>query len=322
MIRVSPNHRRQAFTLIELVVVIAIIGMLIALLLPAIQAARESARRTQCGSNLRQIGLAMDNFESGHRHFPAGYQATMPYVDGEGDTSPGWGWSAAILPLIEENAVFKRINFSLPIEDSSNSSAIRSSIPLFRCPSDVMPDVAFPVSDAIGNPLATAAPSGYVALCGGDESNVAAKSGAGICFRNSQIGLSQISDGASKTILAGERAWCITNGVWAGAINKAVCRRGDQNPCPGAKTGSGPAPTLVLVHSHLNNALTDTDGGLDDPSSRHSDGSNFVFADGSIHFIQSVPGDLPNGSYTPDSLVFQDMGTRAGGEPIPAEWLR
>src|SRR5947209_749728 len=113
MIHVFLSRRHNAFTLIELLVVIAIISMLIARLLPAIQAARESARRSQCASNLRQIGLAMDNFESGHRHFPAGYQATMPYVDGESDTSPGWGWSAAILPLIEESAVFKRISFSL-----------------------------------------------------------------------------------------------------------------------------------------------------------------------------------------------------------------
>src|SRR5947209_10502853 len=99
MVHASQNAWRKAFTLVELLVVIAIIGILIGLLLPAIQAARESARRSQCGNNVRQIGLAMRNFESDHRHFPAGYQATMPYVDGASDTSPGWGWSAAILPL-------------------------------------------------------------------------------------------------------------------------------------------------------------------------------------------------------------------------------
>jgi prepilin-type N-terminal cleavage/methylation domain-containing protein/prepilin-type processing-associated H-X9-DG protein len=317
-----PHATRKAFSLVELLVVIAIIGLLIALLLPAIQTAREAARRTQCTNNLRQIGLALENFESGRRHFPAGYQATMPFSDGATDTSPGWGWSAAILPLVEEAAIFKRINFGSPVEDPSNSSAVRSFIPLFRCPTDAFSDAAFTVMDDFGNPLTTAAPSSYVAFCGGDESNVAAQTGAGISFRNSQIKTNQITDGTSKTILASERAWCVTNGIWAGAINKAVCRRGDQNPCPGAKSGSGPAPTLVIVHSHLNNAVSDTDGGLDDPSSCHPDGSNFVYADGSVHFLPSVIGDNADGSYTPDSLVFQALGTRAGGEPIPAEWLR
>jgi prepilin-type N-terminal cleavage/methylation domain-containing protein/prepilin-type processing-associated H-X9-DG protein len=313
---------RKAFTLVELLVVIAIIGLLIALLLPAIQTAREAARRTQCTNNLRQFGLALQNFESGRRHYPAGYHATMPYSDGATDTSPGWGWGATILPLVEEAAVFKRINFGLPVEDPSNSPAVRSLIPLFRCPTDLMPDSPFSVTDSFGSPSATAAPSSYAASCGGDESDVEALTGAGIFFRNSQVKASQIRDGTSKTILAGERGWCVTNGIWAGAINKSVCLRGELNPCPGAKSGSGPAPTLVLAHSHLNNATSDTDGGLDDFSSRHPDGSNFVFADGSVHFLPSVIGDNADGSYTPDSLIFQAMGTRAGGEPIPAEWLR
>jgi prepilin-type N-terminal cleavage/methylation domain-containing protein/prepilin-type processing-associated H-X9-DG protein len=317
-----PDSRRKAFTLVELLVVIAIIGTLIALLIPAIQAAREAARRSQCSNNLRQIGLAMHNYENGRRHYPAAYLATLPYNDGATDTSPGWSWAAAILPQLEEVAIFKRINFNLPVEDPANSAAVRSMIPLFRCPTDILPDAPFTISDDFGNPLATAAPSSYVAICGGDESGVEDRTGTGLCFRNSQVKTSQITDGTSKTILAAERAWCVTNGIWAGAVNKGVCRRGDQNPNPGNKNGTGPAPTFVVVHTHLNNATSDTDGGLDDPSSRHADGSNFVFADGSIHFLPDVPGDNADGSYTPDSLVFQAMGTRAGGESIPAEWLR
>jgi prepilin-type N-terminal cleavage/methylation domain-containing protein/prepilin-type processing-associated H-X9-DG protein len=317
-----PQQTRKAFTLIELLVVIAIIGLLIAMLLPAIQAAREMARRSQCTNNLRQIGLALHNFESGRRHFPAGYQASMPYADGAADTSPGWGWATAILPLIEENAVFKRINLTLPVGDSGSSPAVRSIIPLFRCPTDIIPDAAFAMNDDLGNTVALAAPSSYAACCGGDESDTAAETGAGTFFRNSQIKTAQITDGTSKTILVGERSWSNSNGIWAGAIASAVCHRGALNPCPGSSAASYPAATLVLAHSHLNNALTDTDGGLDDFSSRHSDGSNFVLADGSVRFLQSVPGDNANGSYTPDSLVFQALGTRAGGEAIPAEWLK
>jgi prepilin-type N-terminal cleavage/methylation domain-containing protein/prepilin-type processing-associated H-X9-DG protein len=314
--------RRQAFTLVELLVVIAIIGTLITLLLPAVQAVRESARKTHCANNLRQIGLAMQDFQSGKRNFPAGYRATMPYSDGATDTSPGWGWAAAILPFIEENGAFKRINFSAPVENPSNAAAIGSLIPLYRCPSDFAPQSAFAVPDDFGNPVATAAPSSYAACCGGDESNMTAQTCVGIFFRNSQTTIAQITDGTSNTILVGEKAWANANGTWAGAIANAVCKRGEQNPCPGSGAASYPAATLVLAHSHLNNATSDTDGGLDDFSSRHPDGSNFVFADGSIHFLQSVPGDLADGEYAPDSLIFQALGTRAGGEPIPADWLR
>jgi prepilin-type processing-associated H-X9-DG protein len=87
-----------------------------------------------------------------------------------------------------------------------------------------------------------------------------------------------------------------------------VCLRGRFNPCPGNGAGSYPAATLVLAHIHLNNATTDTDGGLDDFSSRHFGGSNFVFADCSVRFIRSVPGD------SRDSLDFQALGTRARGD--------
>jgi prepilin-type processing-associated H-X9-DG protein len=71
----------------------------------------------------------------------------------------------------------------------------------------------------------------------------------------------------------------------------------------------------------LNNATSDTDGGLDDFSSRHPDGSNFVFADGSVHFVRSVPGDTADGDFTPDGFVFQALGTKSGAELIPADWL-
>ena len=316
---VAPVH---GFTLIELLVVITIIGVLIGMLLPAIQAAREAARNTQCDNNLRQIGLAPQNFHSGRRRFPAGYQATMPYVDGAADTSPGWGWGTAILPFVEESSAFKRINLTTPIEDADNAVAIRALIPIYRCPSDLAPQTAFAVPDDFGNPVATATPSSYAACCGGDESGTTDQSGTGIFYRNSRTSISQILDGTSKTILVGERAWANANGIWAGAVSNAVCKRGAQNPCPGSGAASYPAATLVLAHSHLNNATSDTDGGLDDFSSRHSDGSNFVFADGSVHFLRTIPGDTPEGHYTPDSLVFQALGTRAGKEPIPADWIQ
>jgi prepilin-type processing-associated H-X9-DG protein len=142
--------------------------------------------------------------------------------------------------------------------------------------------------------------------------------GLGVFYRNSRTRLTDVTDGTSNTLMVGERSWGNANGIWAGAVSGGVCKRGQQNPCPGGGAGSYPAPVLVQAHSHLNNATTDTDGGLDDFSSRHTGGSNFVFADGSVRFIRSVSGDNADGSYTRDGLTFQAMGTRANGEVVPA----
>src|SRR3954449_12018467 len=94
--------KKRGFTLVELLVVIAIIGILVALLLPAIQAAREAARRSQCKNNLKQIGLALHNYESARGAFPPGFVSRATTVNGPG-LGPGWGWAAHILPQLEES---------------------------------------------------------------------------------------------------------------------------------------------------------------------------------------------------------------------------
>ncbi len=105
--------RRTAFTLVELLVVIAIIGLLVALLLPAVQAAREAARRTQCCNNLKQMGLGVLNYHDIMRCFPPGYCASVAYVDGENDTKAGWGWAAFILSYLEQDAAENENQFQL-----------------------------------------------------------------------------------------------------------------------------------------------------------------------------------------------------------------
>jgi len=307
---------RRAFTLIELLVVIAIVSILMALLVPAVQNVRAAAAKTQCAINLKQMGLALHHYHDSEKVFPPGYIASGPYVDGSSDTAPGWGWGAFILPYLEQKPLYEQLNFRAPVE---SSLAIKAVLSVYICPADFTPRGEFPVPDAFGNTLAFAGPSSYAACVGGDESETTASVGQGIFYRNSRTRLTDITDGASNTIIIGERAWGHANGTWAGVIANAVCLRGKHNPNPGNQATYGPAPDLVLAHSHLNNALTDTDGGLDDFSSFHAGGSNFLLADGTVRFLPNIPSDNPDGSFTPAGIIFQGLGTRARGEVL-GEW--
>jgi prepilin-type N-terminal cleavage/methylation domain-containing protein/prepilin-type processing-associated H-X9-DG protein len=311
---------RIGFTLIELLVAIAIVAILIALLVPAIQKVREAAARQYCQNNLKQIGLACHNYHDAQKKFPPGYTAAGLYRDGSSDTSPGWGWAAMLLPFLEQDNLARKINCQIAVEDPRNAMAVRTLLGGFLCPSDLMPEDAFAVPDAFGKTLALAAPTSYAACVGGDESDTAGETGSGIFYRNSATRFADILDGTSNTVMIGERAWANANGIWAGAINNAVILRGKQNPCPGSGASFYPAGVLVQAHGHLNSATTDTDGGLDDFSSLHSAGSNFVFADGSVRFLRSIPGDMPGGDYSPQSLILQALCTRAGGEVVPADY--
>lgn len=304
---------RRAFTLIELLVVIAIIAMLIGLLLPAVQKVREAAARAQCTNNLKQIGLALHSYQDANQGLPPGYLANVPYSDGSKDTAPGWSWAAFILPYLEQDNLGRQLNFALPVE---NAPAIQTMLKVYLCPSDPTPNSPFAVMDGFGTPRAKAAPCSYAACAGGDESETDGPSGRGVFYRNSHTRLTDITDGTSQTILVGDRAWSNAQGIWAGVIAGGVIRRGPLNRNPGNQAASGPAADLVLNHSHLNNPIGDADGGLDDFSSRHTGGSNVLFADGSVHFLRSIPSDNADGSYTADSLAFQALGTRSGGEVV------
>ncbi|HVA46837.1 MAG TPA: DUF1559 domain-containing protein [Pirellulales bacterium] len=319
-------RRRSAFTLVELLVVIAIVGILVALLLPAVQAARESARRTQCVNNLKQIGIACQNYHDATCHLPPGYCAAGAYVDGATDTTPGWGWQAFLLPYMDQRALYEAVNFNLAIENPANARAAQTWIAPYICPSDLPPPPQSPyaVPDANGNVVGPAAPSSYAACVGSDESDVFAPTGNGIFYRNSGMRFAEIVDGTTFTILVGEKAWAKQSTIWAGAMNRGVLVRGKLNNCQPEVPGMYyPAAALVLSHAHLNNAEIDGDGsaGMDDFSSMHPAGSNFVFADGSVHFIQSISMDGPNG-YTGEDLIFQRLGTRTDGLTVPGDFLK
>ncbi|NCY02403.1 MAG: DUF1559 domain-containing protein, partial [Planctomycetia bacterium] len=143
MSRTSPPRRRHAFTLVELLVVVAIIGTLVALLLPAVQSAREAARATACKNNVHQLGVALHHHHDHTRRLPAGWRGVSQGHDPPlpGDDVPGWGWAAELLPQLEADAVHRSIDFSRPIYDPANATGNRGAretiMPALLCASDV-----------------------------------------------------------------------------------------------------------------------------------------------------------------------------------------
>lgn len=159
--RLAFKARNKAFTLVELLVVIAIIGILVALLLPAVQAAREAARRSECTNKLKQLGLAMHNHHDTLRQLPAGY-TSQPTSDGSvpsgvlidsstWDAAPGWGWGARLMPFIEEGNLFDQVDFDQPIWDPNHQLAIQQTVSSFLCPSSSGGDEPFFVLDESAN---------------------------------------------------------------------------------------------------------------------------------------------------------------------------
>ena len=154
---------RRGFTLIELLVVIAIIATLIALLLPAVQQAREAARRSQCKNNLKQLGLALHNYHDTHSCFPAGYYS-YGTSDGSGpgwaeidantwDAAPGWSWSMMLLPYLDQANIYNALDVNRPCWNLANAGTVQTKLPVFLCPTSSGGDEPFLVRDGAGSPL-------------------------------------------------------------------------------------------------------------------------------------------------------------------------
>ena len=231
---------RRGFTLIELLVVIAIIAVLIALLLPAVQQAREAARRTQCKNNLKQLGLAFHNYHDTFNTFPPGhvsdFPAVTPFVSPGNLTSSEvgcWTWGTFLLPALEQTNLYNVLSPGAQKPQNAAATAaglaaLQTPLPAFRCPSDIGPalntfDNTTSGNEMVGtnysrfitdgtNKLATAT-SNYVAVANAGDSTTPAINPyqygppLGIAFQNSKVGINTITDGTSNTLCVGERAW-------------------------------------------------------------------------------------------------------------------
>ncbi len=307
--RRSVEHRnRWAFSLIELLVVIGIIGLLVALLLPAIQAARESARRSQCANNLRQIGVALQTYEGSNRSLPSGY--ISEFTSNGTDTGPGWGWAALLLNNLEENSLRGQLQLDRPIEDPANAENRVRLVTVYLCPSDgVVPAwTALKATDPTPqNKICDVASANYVGVFGDTEPGI---DGSGLFFRNSHVRFREISDGTSHTIAVGERSHLLGEATWVGSVTGAVLA-----PGLGDNDGVGVfeiehGSSMVLGHAGEGKGPGDPTGDVNMFYSQHPNGVNFVFADAHVAFLTT---DL-------DPKIFKAMTTRAGGETITDQY--
>ncbi|SIO46192.1 prepilin-type N-terminal cleavage/methylation domain-containing protein/prepilin-type processing-associated H-X9-DG domain-containing protein [Singulisphaera sp. GP187] len=278
-----PRVGSRGFTLIELLVVIAIIAVLIALLLPAVQAAREAARRAQCINNLKQMGLALQNYESALGVFPPAYVGDpkaagsafgVSYPDGNFNTLPGFAWGALILPYIEQAPLYASFNTNVACWAPQNSTSAHTKVAVFLCPSSAGPSDGFAVHkysngdpqapDDAGpfTPTITFAHSHYVTNAGINQpwgrspaysadfdivEPVAGTAGAAIdgpFYRNSRTRVASVTDGLSNTIFLGERTSRLADATWVGVVPFASVP-----PKPGWPSDPNSGGDLVGAHS-------------------------------------------------------------------------
>lgn len=294
--------RRTGFTLVELLVVIAIIGILLGILLPAVQAAREASRRSSCVNNVKQIGLALQNYHVQYKRFPPGSRML------EREFDPGISWRVLILPFLEEDAVYQQIK---PLK---NGDATNWTPELFARPTYVCPSAEPPISNGTQKVWAH-----YAAVSGAyrgnqrldlEDDNCGDIYTNGIFYPESRTSTARITDGTSHTLALGERQYVfhtwMDGASWTGGSPPTeICTEASKNvryPINSNLATLGyykfdfqaPAADRRLL---LNDLFFD---------SKHSGGANFGMADGSVQF---VPDSI-------DFTVFQDLSTKNGEEVV------
>jgi prepilin-type N-terminal cleavage/methylation domain-containing protein/prepilin-type processing-associated H-X9-DG protein len=292
----GDGRTRAGFTLIELLVVIAIIGVLVALIMPAVQAARESANRAKCQNNLKQLGLAAQEYHDAFNSFPAGW-----YCDEINDTncvpmaaSPYmWNGLTGLFLKLEQGNLYNEINFNLFSNAPANATSVRRTIDGFICPSN--PKAIASSNTTTVSTLARLGPSAYrgnmaagVNLNCDPTVNDCNYYDNGVTFRNSQINMSDITDGTSSTMLLGETL----TGTWSDATSCCVRTTAD-------RTINRPIQVNgVNYYTYW--------------MSKHPNLVNFARCDGSV---SPVTNQI-------NKLVLIQMMTRNGGETISSDQMR
>jgi prepilin-type N-terminal cleavage/methylation domain-containing protein len=308
---------RRGFTLVELLVVIAIIGVLVGLLLPAVQSAREAARRMQCSNNLKQIGLAMHMYIDTHQKFPPG-------AWNEANRGNRLAWTVFILPFMEQTNLYNQFNFSHPHYTGVNLIPTATPVKMYLCPSNRLKFNRNGVNPGTGEnpPNGQAYTTHYYGIMGPKGINPAIAGGttsfpidyagnnnqqhggfakSGVLYRNSNTKLGELTDGTSNTMIVGEISWEEANcyrswGRGASGVTMGSCKNAEfgLNVKPYIATNALPAtPNFNSVSF----------------GSQHTGGAQFAVGDGSVRFVsQSI-----------DMATYWGSLTRNGGEVLRLE---
>ena len=284
------NRRHVAFTLVELLVVIAIIGVLVALLLPAIQSAREAARRSSCANNMKQIGLAIAHYQLSKTVYPPSTTDEL-FVWDDGGQLRNHSWASLITPFLEEGALHDKIDFTISAMDLTNRPAAGTTVSVYRCPSYIGPakteDAHYePGIYAIGN---------YVSIGATDVDHIYAISlkPEGVIYPMSKVTPKEITDGLTKTMFIGESREEKMR-VWIDGRTACV------SALPYDMDSNVDAVSLNYT-PYYNDGDIVSDWG---PSSMHPGGAFHLFGDGSVHFLTN----------TISKPMYIGLCTRAGGE--------
>ncbi len=276
---------RNAFTLVELLVVIAIIGILVALLLPAVQAAREAARRISCTNNMTQLILAVQNYEGAYRRYPAGTSAEDGPILNVA-AGKHHNWLIRVLPYLEENNTYDHVDFQVDVYHENNAAVAKVYIPITNCPSD-------PGIPREGNL------SSYAGLHHDVEAPIDVDN-HGVFFLNSNVTYEDVSDGSSQTIFLSEKVSETNDFGWMSGT-RATLRN----------TGTPLNATVDRGQRYSNTEAKEVDpskvGGF---GSFHPGGANFAFGDGHVQYL----------SESIDEVTYQQLGHRADGKLLSRDF--